>query len=112
MNLGEVGPGCPRCGRGVHDGACLPPPFPPNRRLREGELPPLPRWQKAVLWAVVAALAASGLYGLYRLDRAERRAWKAEWMRRTELCEAQGGIPRYQVRGRSYDGCDFPKENR
>lgn len=41
-------------------------------------------------------------------EKAERAEWRAEQLRRTELCEAQGGIPRYEIRGRSYDGCDFP----
>lgn len=118
MNLGDVGSGCPRCGRGAHDGACRPPDFPPNRVLREGEIPPrrpdgvistpMPFWLKAFLWVVLACAAAVGFSFLLRMDNAERAEWKAEWLRRTELCEAQGGIPRYAIRGRSYDGCDFP----
>jgi hypothetical protein len=51
------------------------------------------------------------VFGLaLRFDHRERDRWRADWMRRTELCETQGGIPRYQERGASYDGCDFPPQ--
>lgn len=69
---------------------------------------PMPLWLKVLLWVAVAVVASAGFSLMLRHDLAERNEWRAELLRRTELCEAQGGIPRYQVRGRSYDGCDFP----
>lgn len=111
MNLGEVGPGCPRCGRAEHEGDCLPARRPdyifsddPEPRL---ELEP---WVKAVLWTLGVLALIAGLATLARLSEKEKAVWRAEDMRRTQLCEAMGGIPRYSIRGRSYDGCDFPKD--
>ncbi len=72
----------------------------------------MPFWLKVSLWLALAALAGVAFTAMLRSDKAERDVWRADWKRRTELCEAQGGIPRYQVRGRSYDGCDFPPEKR
>ena len=86
------------------------PPFPQNRSVREGYLPPV--ITKVLLWLGLTFLAGSIFYAMLRSAKAERDVWRADRKQRTELCEAQGGIPRYQVRGRSYDGCDFPPDKR
>jgi hypothetical protein len=72
---------------------------------------PLSAVEKVFLVIIVIVIAvgflAEWIDARDKLQR-ERNQWHADVMRRTELCEAQGGIPRYQVRGQSYDGCDFP----
>jgi hypothetical protein len=110
VNLGERGPGCVECGRAVHDGACLPPAPPiPDRWSDTGSSEPRLSTAEKVGLAALGVIAFCIVVGLLvHFDVKERDQWRADWMRRTELCEAQGGIPRYQVRGRSYDGCDFP----
>jgi hypothetical protein len=71
-------------------------------------MPPLSAGQKVGLWSLGIIAFCVVMSVILHYDRKERDEWRADWKRRTELCEAQGGIPRYQVRGRSYDGCDFP----
>lgn len=112
MNLGDVGEGCPRCGAAPHEGPCrqdfqrifhdLPLGTQPSAYARMGQL------ERTLFWAFCVFLAVSLICLIAALSAREKRQWRADWMRRTELCEAQGGIPRYQVRGRGYDGCDFP----
>jgi hypothetical protein len=70
--------------------------------------PPLSAGEKVGLWSLGIIAFCVVMVVILHFDKRERDEWRADWKRRTELCEAQGGIPRYQVRGRSYDGCDFP----
>jgi hypothetical protein len=109
MNLGDIGSGCPDCGAALHEGMPCPPSLDRDPAYRE---PPMPKWLKAVIIAAAVGGLVSVIALIAQLDWAERDRWRAENMRRTELCEERGGIPRYQVRGRSYDGCDFPPQER
>lgn len=114
MNLGEVGTGCPNCGAAPHEGPCRPAldrifhdlPLgtagPPSAYARMGKI------ERCLFWSFCIAIGAILLVVIAESSAREKRQWRADWLRRTELCEAQGGIPRYEVRGRGYDGCDFP----
>ena len=71
--------------------------------------PPMPLWQKLVIGFIIGLSLGLYLTWAIRVAHTDRRLREADYQRRTELCEAHGGIPRYDVRGRSYLGCDFPR---